>query len=707
MKAVLRGETLIFIFRNENGKTPEITLHSAISKLEDSKNLTQVMISYCEGKKHKTISSWVTRINVTLSSALDVMQIKTLPYTSNQWQRLIQQWYLETLTTKRSKASITTRVAMWNKNIKPFLEYIQIRDIVPLDVIIPKMKSVGEIHSQSSFKVSLIGERPPKIVLTTVPEHEEFAKLNLIIPISLSRSDAEYLDEIQFDLERKRDGIFNALLTYWKAIKTYHDFGQNIIDIVPQKYPELLEQLEAGYVYDYVERKSVGKKKSIPPLRFHIAKPNTLQGFEIYLYTLHSKLNGIYKPKFVTSVGLPGKSFSIAKYETEMGDNYFFPNILIENIKTINKIDWCMGVLSTRDISYIVALLMMLNPKFNYESLLSSKITDSDGKPYLELTELGEIFSIEKSRAKNIKTATLDELSLEIINGVMKMRGNHPKLADPALSNRLFLCLNQKRTALVTITTSSLTSAFLTGRDSTGGSNGTHLPTYFPHLREIGIDVGTVSHAKLRATEGVLEWFRTGSVKAASKKIGNSHRVALEHYIPKPLIQLFSTRMVRRFQNLLIVAATYNESYMLEAVDFNSLKEVHKFISDILSLDSKGSSPLIAYLKSVTKGKVSTDDSFNDQMIASISSTTLTALYLYRDSALKSNVDITVLSKVELHTGISPMSLITFANYLKAVLPSNNDINVRKSHVEALDRTEQLMITAKWENIFIKKEVLA
>lgn len=709
MEVILRGETLICIIRNELDRTREITLHSAISKLTDSKTLTQAMIFYCDGKKGKTITSWLTRINVTLSAALDAMQIKALPYTSNQWQELIQQWYAETLTTKRSKASIVTRVAMWNKNIKPFLEYIQTRDIVPLDVIIPKMKSVGEIHSRSSFNVSLIGERPPKAVLAPGSKHEKFAQNKLIIPISLSRSDAGYLDEINFDLQRKRDGIFNSLLTYWKTIKTYYDFGQNIIDSVPQKYPELLERMETGDVHDLVERELVGRRKTMPPLRHHIAKPNTLQGFEIYLYTVHSKLDGVYRPKLLTSVGLPAVAYSIAKYDSEMGDSYFFPKILIENvtnIKAINKIDWCMGILGTRDISYIVALLMMLNPKFTYESLLNCKVTDSDGNPHLELTELGEMFTIDKSRAKSQKTANLDELSLEIINGVMKMSGNHLKLANPAVSNRLFISLSSKRDAL-TVTSSPTSSSHLTGRDKQGGFNGPCLSNYFPSLRELGIEAGTVSHAKLRVTEGVLEWFRTGSIKAVSKKLGNSRRVAFEHYIPQPLIQLFSTRMVRRFQNLLVVAATYNESYMLEAVDFNSLEEVHRFVSDILSLDSKGSSPLVAYLKSIAEGKVSTDDSFSDQMITSISSNALTALYLYRSCALKSNVDITVLSKVEPDTGLSPLSLITLANHLKAVLPSNNDINVRESHVEALNRTKQLMIDAKWGNIFIKREVLA
>ena len=708
MRVIIRDEKLIFIVRNDAGKNTEATLHSSISKLKNSKILTQAMISYCDGKQSKTISSWLGRINVTLSAALDAMQIKALPYASNKWQQLIQQWYVETLTTKNSRASITTRVSMWNKNIKPFLYFIQIRDLIPFDVIIPKMKSVGEIHSRSSFNVSLVGEQPPKKVFTLVPKQEEFARNNLITPISLSRSDAEYLDEIRFDLERKRDGIFNSLLTYWKTVKRYYEFGQKIINSVPQKYPVLLERLAKGDVYDFVGQDLGGKKKAGGQARHYIATPDTLQGFEIYLYILYSKLNGVYRCQSLTSVGLPAaKRHSITKYESEMGGGYFFPNLSIENIASINKINWCMGILNSRDISYIVALLMMLNPKFTYESLLSCKMTDKDGTPYLELTELGEMFSIEKSRAKKRKAAVLDELSLELINGVMEMRSKHLDLIGKEVSNHLFVSLNQSRTTLVPIARSSTASAHLTGRDKTKGYTGPELSTYFPSLREIGIGVGTVSHAKLRATEGVLEWFRTGSIKSASKKLGNSHKVSLEHYIPKTLVQLFATRMVRRFQNLLIVAATYNESYMLEAVDFNSLEEVHRFISDILSLENKGSSPLVAYLKSVVKCEVSSDDSLNAQVIASISSNALTALYLYRDCALKSNVGTAVLLKADISTGISPMSLITLASHLKAILPSSTDISVRESHVEALTRTKHLMIDAVWKNFFIKREVLS
>lgn len=697
----LDGE-LVFVHKSDVGKEIKTSLTPLVLELSDWNIFTDHMISYCNGKAVSTRTTWIGRINLALPSVIKSLGIKQLPSNSQDWQAFIKQWYADTITTKDSKSSIETRVSTWNRSIKPFLEFMQVRDTIPIDVIVPKMRRVGEVQANSSFKVSLIGESPPQKVNSQL-YNETNERRNLLTPISLSRTDAEYLDEVRFELERKRAHLLRCLTDYWNTVKTFHDFGKKIISTFEHEHSDLVARIISGDVYDYVQRE--GK---VPPLRHHIAIPNDRTSFELYLFTISSRLDGLYKPSKLTSVNLPRKR--MATCEKEFGDDYFFPKTFLENdeyIDTVDKINWCMGIYTPRDIAYFIALLMMLNPKFNYQPLLSSKVVDKDGKLMLEVSDIGFKYSIDKPRAKSIKKEELDEVSLEIIQTLIQCNTLRAGLIDKNISKNLFLSVNHTRTGLTSLAHSTV-SAHLTGYNKKHSENkedpydGICLSHYFPSLLKVGLGPNTISHSKIRATEGVLEWFRTGSVRATSRKLGNTKKVVLENYIPKELITAFSTRLVRRIQNVIIVSATYNEDYLLDAVDFESLTEVHEFIDKILSFDKKASSPLVSYLKNISKRN--SDIEFSGNLITSISSTTLTALYLYRESALKSNVEMSVLTEIESNSGISPLALITLANYLMLVLPNNKDNLIREANIQALDKSKRLLPEVNWDGIFIKRE---
>ncbi|MUK37867.1 hypothetical protein GNP82_09915 [Aliivibrio fischeri] len=707
MRAEIFGDKLVLIYVSEAGKDIKTSLSDSILGLNDWNILINHMIAYCDGKRSKSKKSWLGRINLTLSSAIKSLSLKKLPVSSQDWEFFIKQWYVDTITSTALKSSISTRVTIWNKNVKPFLEFIKCRDVIPLDVVIPKMKRVGEVKTNSSFNISLIGESPPQVVDEQISENK-FTRINLLTPISLSRTDSEYLDEVRFDLERKRDSLLRCLINYWKTVKSFYDFGSDIAITLPKEYPELVDRMDVGDIYDFTKRPG----KRVPPIRRHIAMPDNKIGFKLYLYTIHSKLNGISKSSLLRSIGLPDRKQTPAMFEKKMKGNYFFPETQLESdnyIASLDKLDWCMGVFNPRDIAYFVALLMILNPKFTYESLLNSVVFDKNGKSMLEMRDLGLTYSINKDRAKAQKTECLDELSTEIIQTLIKCNNKRSNLIEKYVSKRLFLCINHKRTGLVAPTYNRV-SGHLTGYDSRGNKNGIYtgicLSNHFPSLLGIGLGPNTISHSKIRATEGVLEWFRTGSVRSASRKLGNSHKVAIEHYIPKELISAYSTRMVRRFQNLLVIAASYNEDYLLEAVDFHSLEEIHLFIESILTVDKKATSPLISYLKNISESDFDSEHYFDSNLVVSISSSALTALYLYRMSALRSNVDATTLAIIEPNSGISPLSLISLASYLMSTLPNDSDLNLRESNSQAIEHSKLLFSEIKWENIFIKRESL-
>ncbi|EJV0282712.1 hypothetical protein PAQ90_003430 [Vibrio parahaemolyticus] len=681
-------------FRIDDGDGGSIftSVSKTILNLEDKERLIEQIILYNEGKVYKTKKAWLGRLNHTLFPAIECLCINALPKTSQGWKELVRQAYASTLTTPYSKAKLTTRVKNWNSNCRPFLIFMKDRDVIPLSVIIPHMKKVGEIKTNSSFNVKWIGQKTPKKE-TSIKTIDK-----VLTPIGLHRTDAQYLDEIRFDLERKRDKLLDCLKKYWEAITSHYDFAKNVIANISETEPERMAIYEKGNRYFRItEQNNNGKKYSV---RYHIADPNTEGGIWMYLYLLDKNCNGMWKRGPTEESYLPWKELS------ESDGLNFLPSIEIENpsiITPAHRLGWCMGLLTVADVSYLVAILMMLNPKWTFESLVEAKTVDIDGKPHLALSDLGMTFEIDKRRASTMKKEVLDDLSLEIISFLLEIRHKRSGLISKGKEDYLFLTVNQKRDA-ITNPSRSRVSIALSGYNSSKHKNGkeftTCLSSYFPSLNQFGLGARTINHSKLRHTEGVLEWFRTGSVKAVSRKLGNTKKVSMEHYIPEPLLAAWNTRLVRRHQNLLIAAATMGEDYQLEAVDFSSLSELNAFLIGILS-DKENKSPLLQYLR---EHSVDTDVELPSEgsLNIALSETALTALYTYRDSAKLCHVDVEILSKTDSTSGISPLGFIYLANHLQATLPMKSESKLSKMHKTAIERSNVLIKKIDWSDMFIK-----
>ncbi|MFM2590978.1 hypothetical protein [Vibrio sp. TBV020] len=110
---------------------------------------------------------------------------------------------------------------------------------------------------------------------------------------------------------------------------------------------------------------------------------------------------------------------------------------------------------------------------------------------------------------------------------------------------------------------------------------------------------------KLRATEGVIRWFNSGGdPRVAAKYLGNSEVVALNNYIPEPIRIAVYNQKVRRFQNVLIAAATDTEPFQIAALNLKDEGELNKYlglldkrvphwrtvVSQIASMESRPSS---------------------------------------------------------------------------------------------------------------------
>lgn len=106
-----------------------------ITQFSDWLLLTEQFINYNVGKAPKSIMSWMYRIIPILQEYLETSSIEKILNNTDQWTSFIRSIYVITISSTKRKSSISTRVAEWNKNIRPFLNYLQSKDIIPCGVI--------------------------------------------------------------------------------------------------------------------------------------------------------------------------------------------------------------------------------------------------------------------------------------------------------------------------------------------------------------------------------------------------------------------------------------------------------------------------------------------------------------------------------------------------------------------------------------------
>lgn len=98
------------------------------------------------------------------------------------------------------------------------------------------------------------------------------------------------------------------------------------------------------------------------------------------------------------------------------------------------------------------------------------------------------------------------------------------------------------------------------------------------HSAELGKLINTLSLARIRATAGVLVYLNTLSIDKMAESLGNSKRVAMNHYLPPTIMQFFQERWIRIFQNAVIVYAMRDSHFLLKATDFDSMSELNQFL---------------------------------------------------------------------------------------------------------------------------------
>lgn len=626
-----------------------------------------------------------------LGEALTSLKVTTLPRGEAAWQVLVVNIHRFIITRLDSTASLKTRVIATWLGIRGFLVTLGEAGVLPISVYLPPVREALHSVDISAYHERLIGTKPP---LNVDPNA---AVEKLICSVSLSRTDSEYLEEIRDTLAARRHLLFETLAGYWTQMKANFEFGR-----------QLRKSVDWNALKPLVERYPMGSVAS------HPANPAmSIQGLANYLAVIEHEYGGC--PPSDDDLRKLGRQFEYLPRFFSISPISDWPSILDAPDAPFNRLGWSernvlwwwMGRLSHFDVSMLSALLIMLHPSWTPTSILHSKIANRHGKTYLDLSDQGTTYEVDKPRSTAMKRETLAPLAYEIISTLIQVNAEHRETLREqgnVWATLLFLPYGRQYRSSPPMTSSA--SNYLSGGTKQSKSNSTWSGMVFPELVAGGLGRGTLSLTKIRNTEGVLEWFRTKSVRAVARKLGNTEKVVLQHYIPKAILDAWNTRMIRRFQNLWISVAAANEDFLLDVTDFANLADLHAFLKDILKLHAPTDSPLATLLHQRLDILLRDDSNTatnvtenNAHLHVAISKGALSALYSYQATVLHLGLPDSALDKPDVLTGLSPRHFLALTDLLQSRLPEDKNPAYVACHEAAILAASSPENRFKWSQL--------
>ncbi|HOO49691.1 MAG TPA: hypothetical protein PLK94_00220 [Alphaproteobacteria bacterium] len=564
-------------------------------------------------------------------------------------------WY----TTSNIDKDISSRNSSWVRLIK-FVRSLIKKNILP-DFSIPSGNSKLENRNVFEKKKIVINKSgKPELI------KEDFVS-KALVPISLSRNDDNYLDDCETFLKKASNDFLEASRSEIRDIEKDIEEGDKLIKSVD--FSDLNRRIEESKLTKHAYCESI--KGKVKPIHFFGHKHP--QAIENTLSWIKNQYGGFIRClEDMHSHADP----AMRRMDT------------LHKIITRNKLFAYLGLLTSRKAIPFFVLLMSKNPKFNVESLAN---VDAFGKNNINslLSTAGDTadsirLTLNKPRAKVMKSSILDNECRKIVYLVLKMTkpyrqylkkvndpnykklwlapascGGHPKPISPDTFRVLF---------------SGYANSMKRGRQLKNGKQAMGVSSFIMSHERLHTYIGTATLAGIRVTAGILKWFSTGgSISAAARTLGNSVRVAMDHYIPRPLQEAMNRRTIRRFQNLLILSATAGEKHMFAATDFKSVGDVHDFLEQMLSGERAKENDLLNYLDNKLNNTntdcevVLRDDK---KVIISLCERSLSLLFLYQEHLESLNHEVIKLNSFDCETNTSPLFWLELGRILHYHLPN-------------------------------------
>ena len=585
------------------------------------------------------------------------------PTNSADWQLAVYGFFQFFLAdTGWSQSKTGARMKLWQTKIGGLLEFLVEDEIIPRDVKIPKIdqKKISSLAKDQP----LLGQPRAKFGdFVTQPK-------KLLVDISFGMTDADYLNTVEKKCGHLVGVIRDTCLVHWNGLMRDGATGRKLAEQVTDA--EIEEAMAAG---------RFGIPRACGGRVTRYASPSHPQG---HIWAL-----AIVRHKLATGMDIGCVSPRTLRASPFFRTNSFCAesdsHTALGALSTLTQVQWQVlplsarfyrfaGLLSNLDVAAACCLLTIEHPEFTSDSLQNAKLLNVSGKPYLLLTDSDEhsILSLDKPRAGKRKSVVLTSASQKLMKDILQCtapaREVLRRVGDKTW-RYLFLGVTQRDFSNGFLGVVEGKPIYLTSRQRS-----ISLTKLYPALSLNGLDKGSFDFRRLRNTLGVIRWFETGSILEMSRRLGNTRKVALEHYLPPALLHAWNTRIIRRFQNTLIVLAAHDEAYMLEVTDFSNMADLQHFIAQLIVDYPARTSPLADEVQR----RLGTEQQREAVSLASmpgllsvrLSPKSLGLLYSYSALALRTLAQ-DELDKVDVLSGLAPRQFTDMATLLRHAAESD------------------------------------
>ncbi|NKJ47621.1 hypothetical protein CIC12_12885 [Burkholderia sp. SG-MS1] len=654
---LLSNGRLVACVLYESGKSRNVNIGKLFDNPEETLRLLTPIVDAANSLAVETQRQRMKGM-ATLARCFRNEKIRVLPDSEDKWQNALNLSYSQYLLRDDSKATLETRTTIWSKSVVQPLKDIQERGLViPIGVQFPERKKIPP-SGWNTDNTTITGAG------RALPVRAPLQKI--LIDIGFGIPNAAYLETCRDDLIRAVALLNDGVLMWWETIEAAYDYGQRVM----REYARH-EGLDSDI--ERFKRGEMGSKRAF------IGGRNERSLGRLLCYAQRHE-DGFS----LTALQEKEDSLMVGPGELEIPDGA--PKHPRLGLSPLTYLNWMLGRLGPIDIAMALALLQGRLPKFSPMKLGDACIRSERGKDLLEISDAGTVFRLEKPRIHGIKSELLDKESAYVIRTILRITEVGRAIMFEARApgaNRLFIVHEKGQYQCCPYESATY---HLTKKQTVW------LLDFLPKLKESGLVKGSLALRKIKASECVIEWFRTGSVLLASQKIGNSTRIAVKHYIPEPLLNAWNVRQIRRFQNLYICMAAASKPFVLEATDFKSMDDLHRFVTEMLEQHEQSSSHFAAELHKRFQNLPAAvpEQEEADSLMIGVDAETLSYLYLYRDSVYASGLDPLQMDQVDESSGLSPRTLIDLADVLHAHLTEHADPAMKAAHQQALQRVQTL-----------------
>lgn len=624
------------------------------------------------------------------------------PTTSSDWQIMLYEFFQFYLAnTSWSQARVGFRMREWQTRIGGNFEFLKEEEIVPYDVVIPKIDQ-QKISSLAKDQ-PLLGQSQVRFVgLEEQPR-------KLLVNIAFGMNDANYLDTVEKECRKLVEIIRDSCQNHWDALMKDGATGRKLAEHVTD---EKIEEEMTANRFGIKSEKSHGAMLYTSVL--HPQGHNWALAITRYKIEIGSNIDCVSIRTLRDSPFFRNDSFAHEKDSyIVLGDLTALKPEQWQELQLTSRFYRFAGLLSNLDAAAACCLLTIEHPEFTSESLQNAKLLNVHGKPYLLLTDNNDhsILSIDKPRAGKRKSVVLTSNSQKLIKDILQWTAPVREVlrrAGDKTWRYLFLGVRQSSGRNGYLGVIEGISIYLNG-----GQDTIALQTLYPALAENGLNKNSFNYRRLRNTMGIIRWFETGSILEMSRRLGNTHKVALKHYLPPALLHAWNTRIIRRFQNTLIVLAAHDEPYLLEVTDFSTMADLQYFIAQIIVDFPSRTSPLADEVqKRMSTKKILETESLSlmpGLLNIRLSPKSLALLYSYSDLSQRMLAQDDI-DRVDVLSGLAPRQFIDMATLLRHAAESDSihaslreslDVPILKQvHREAL--AMQVVLDAQFAQLAIR-----